>query len=135
MPETGQYVTLLLLGCRHFVQKRGQIIVALMLYSFFSVMDCKVGEWSDWSSCDVTCGTGTSTRQRQIVHPESNGGAQCPTLEERKPCKATKCSKRYRDKVSALKGTTSPDTTALLTEILVTTVRDTVAFANFRFLF
>jgi len=70
---------------------------------YCGVMDCKVGEWSDWSSCDVTCGTGTSTRHRQVVHPESNGGAQCPTLEERKPCSATQCSKRYRDKVSALK--------------------------------
>lgn len=75
-------------------------------YGFFivSVMDCKVGEWSEWSKCDVSCGTGNSFRTREVLHPESNGGKQCPPLEEKKPCKASKCSKHFLDRISALRG-------------------------------
>lgn len=70
---------------------------------YCGVMDCKVGNWSNWSSCDVSCGTGSSVRSREIIHPESNGGQECPALEEKKTCRATKCSKRHRDRISALK--------------------------------
>ena len=41
---------------------------------FFSVIDCKVGEWSDWSDCSTNCGQGTSKRTRDILHPPANGG-------------------------------------------------------------
>ena len=63
-----------------------------------------MGDWSDWSKCDVACGIGTSTRTREVLRPESNGGRQCPELEENRSCRATKCSTRTLDKVSALKG-------------------------------
>ena len=74
------------------------------MLGFFSVIDCQVGDWSDWSKCDVACGIGTSTRTREVLRPESNGGRQCPELEENRSCRATKCSTRTLDKVSALKG-------------------------------
>ena len=74
------------------------------LFVFFPVMDCEVSDWSDWSECDVSCGIGTSVRSRSILRPESNGGAECPVLEEKKTCKASRCSKRRLDQISALRG-------------------------------
>ena len=76
----------------------------IYFYSTHIVIDCQVSEWSNWSKCDVVCGIGTSTRTREILRPESNGGRQCPPLEESRSCRATKCSTRYLDKTSALKG-------------------------------
>ena len=76
----------------------------MLLVGIISVIDCQVGDWSDWSKCDVACGIGTSTRTREVLRPESNGGRQCPELEENRSCRATKCSTRTLDKVSALKG-------------------------------
>lgn len=72
---------------------------------YCGVIDCQVSEWSDWSKCDVSCGIGTSERTREILRPESNGGNQCPVLEEKRTCHASKCSKRHLDKVSALRET------------------------------
>jgi len=72
---------------------------------YCGVIDCQVSDWTEWSKCDVSCGIGTSTRQRDVLRPESNGGRQCPLLEESRSCRATKCSKRHLDKVSALKET------------------------------
>ena len=69
-----------------------------------TVIDCQVSDWSDWSKCDVACGIGTSSRTREVLRPESNGGRQCPSLEESRSCRATKCSTRHLDKISALKG-------------------------------
>ena len=80
---------------------KGSILVHVFL---FIVIDCQVSDWTEWSKCDVSCGIGTSTRQRDVLRPESNGGRQCPLLEESRSCRATKCSKRHLDKVSALKG-------------------------------
>jgi len=68
---------------------------------YCGVIDCQVSEWSEWSKCNVACGKGTSTRTRQVLRPESNGGLQCPHVEEKQGCKASKCSKRRLDKVSA----------------------------------
>ena len=80
-----------------------KILVQYCIF-IFSVIDCQVSDWSDWSKCDVACGIGSSTRTREVLRPESNGGRQCPALEESRSCRATKCSTRTLDKISALKG-------------------------------
>ena len=69
-----------------------------------AVIDCQVSEWTSWSKCNVACGIGTSLRTREIIRPESNGGVQCPPLEEKRTCTASQCSKRRLDKISALRG-------------------------------
>ena len=53
----------------------------------------------------MSCGTGTSVRTRPVIRPEANGGVQCPVLEEKRTCEATRCSKNRLDKVSALRET------------------------------
>ncbi|KAH8738702.1 thrombospondin type 1 domain-containing protein [Cryptosporidium ryanae] len=44
-------------------------------------VDCKLSNWSAWSSCSVTCGPGGRiTRTRQIVVNPRNGGDSCGAL-------------------------------------------------------
>lgn len=49
------------------------------------VVDCVVSEWSEWS----TCADGFETRTRTVITPASNGGVECPVLEEQRPCPLT----------------------------------------------
>uniref|UniRef100_A0A0K2T9M9 SMB domain-containing protein n=1 Tax=Lepeophtheirus salmonis TaxID=72036 RepID=A0A0K2T9M9_LEPSM len=62
---------------------------------YCGVIDCTVSGWSEWSQCDVQCGAGTSIRRRQIIHPPSNGGNECPVLEEKKPCRVKNCRRKH----------------------------------------
>lgn len=39
--------------------------------------DCVVGQWSVWSTCDATCGSGVQTRRR-MVQQGLCGGQPCP---------------------------------------------------------
>jgi len=61
-------------------------------------VDCQVGEWTNWStgcSSDAKDQTGTLYRRRtrQITRFPSNGGKQCPALEDKQECQAQKVGK------------------------------------------
>lgn len=71
--------------------------MGLSHFSVVLAVDCRVGSWSEWSSCEVSsendlkpsenaCGEGISRRTRVILESPDNGGAQCPELEERRAC-------------------------------------------------
>lgn len=73
---------------------------------YCGVLDCRVGEWGEWSTCDTKCGRGLSRRSRTILHPASNGGKECEDLEQTRSCRVEGgCSEKNRDKISALRET------------------------------
>ena len=40
-------------------------------------VDCKWGDYGDWSPCSTTCGEGTKIRSRSESIVASNGGKKC----------------------------------------------------------
>nr|CAD7592668.1 unnamed protein product [Timema genevievae] len=60
--------------------------------------DCRVSEWSPWSTCSKSCGIGEMQRQRQVLKHARRGGKVCPPLVENKWCgSARTCSQHYFD--------------------------------------
>ena len=54
-------------------------------------VDCKIGSWSEWDLCSVTCGKGTKSRNRQILVAPANGGTPCQATTEASPCNTRYC--------------------------------------------
>uniref|UniRef100_A0A7S2E114 Spondin-like TSP1 domain-containing protein n=2 Tax=Alexandrium andersonii TaxID=327968 RepID=A0A7S2E114_9DINO len=55
--------------------------------------DCKLGQWSEWSTCSKPCGGGQRERSRKVVTPAKSGGAACSdTLSITAPCNPEACS-------------------------------------------
>jgi hypothetical protein len=53
-------------------------------------VSCEVGEWSSYSACSVSCGTGVATRSRKLKTADVTE-ASCPPLTEKVPCKIAEC--------------------------------------------
>jgi len=54
--------------------------------------DCVLADWSNWKACSVTCGNGTSLRERKVLVKEEGGGRPCSEpLEEEVPCTEKAC--------------------------------------------
>lgn len=48
--------------------------------SFIVSVDGSFGNWSEWSTCDATCGGGIQQRYRTCTNPSpSHGGRDCLT--------------------------------------------------------
>jgi len=75
--------------------------------SYCGVIDCKLSEWSEWSTCSVACGKGEAKRTRTITHPPANGGAECGDQEQSRVCRTEHgCNNIImQDTVSALRET------------------------------
>ncbi|KAJ7345807.1 hypothetical protein JRQ81_001757, partial [Phrynocephalus forsythii] len=43
--------------------------------------DCKLSDWSSWSPCSSSCGTGVKIRSRWLKEKPYNGGRPCPKLD------------------------------------------------------
>jgi len=52
---------------------------------------CEVSEWSSWSECSRTCDNGTQIKLRDVWKETAHGGADCPHLNETRPCGQIQC--------------------------------------------
>ena len=59
-------------------------------FSHFSGVNC---QWSQWTDCNATCGTGLKTRKIQIE--AQYGGELCQGLDEMKCTSMSKCPGTY----------------------------------------
>jgi len=60
-------------------------------------VDCKVGSWTSWTACSVTCGGGSKERTREKLADAQNDGTPCVSsrnfiqLQERNTCNSEDC--------------------------------------------
>ena len=62
------------------------VSLAFTFISSLPGVDCVVGEWEEWSTCDNACGYGTRRRTRGVNVQPDNGGSNCPVLKQRRAC-------------------------------------------------
>ncbi|XP_077125438.1 SCO-spondin-like [Ranitomeya variabilis] len=56
-------------------------------------VDCVVSDWSEWSTCSVSCGGGTSERTRTVLVAADPGGRPCPAaLSLHRTCNSHNCT-------------------------------------------
>ncbi|XP_075443351.1 thrombospondin type-1 domain-containing protein 7A [Ascaphus truei] len=53
--------------------------------------DCIVSEFSSWSECSKSCGSGLQHRTRHVVATAQFGGSACPNLTEFQNCQSSPC--------------------------------------------
>lgn len=78
--------------------------VELFFCFVITVADCKLSEWSEWSSCDRSCGKGVQSRTRVVVQHPSPGRPPCEALEQKRGCLGYRCSLIDRKYKSPIRG-------------------------------
>jgi hypothetical protein len=54
-------------------------------------VDCRLGAWSDWTDCTLSCGKGTHKRTRLVMESPSSDGVQCTATEQTAECNVNDC--------------------------------------------
>jgi hypothetical protein len=59
------------------------------------VLDCRWGDWDDWSACSMSCDAGVKHRGRIVEKHPKNGGRACEPedKEQAAPCNTQACDK------------------------------------------
>merc|ERR1719305_881471 len=63
--------------------------------------DCRVTSWSSFTACSAKCGAGRQHRSRSVLRNATNGGADCPDLDETEECQIKPCQKCGDGKLTA----------------------------------
>ncbi|BFF99980.1 uncharacterized protein DMAD_00088 [Drosophila madeirensis] len=83
--------------CDHACLKLGDCCVDFKDHC--GVLDCQASDWSAWSECNKSCGSGLMTRSRQILQVAQNGGKHCPTLFQTRSCQGFRCHGHREKKI------------------------------------
>jgi len=59
-------------------------------------IDCAMSMWSGWSKCTAECEGGLQSHTRSMRAKPTNGGQQCNTAEESRPCNTMSCDRDCR---------------------------------------
>jgi len=59
-------------------------------------INCEQSSWSGWSKCTAECEGGLQSHTRSILSKSKNGGEQCGTSEENRPCNSMSCDRNCR---------------------------------------
>jgi hypothetical protein len=54
--------------------------------------DCKVGAWTVWTACTLSCGTAGAQRRSRTLVSALHGGKACPTSLEQRACSRFACA-------------------------------------------
>jgi len=63
---------------------------------FLCPIDCHMSAWSGWSKCTAECEGGLQSHTRSIQVKPKNGGEQCNTVGESRPCNTMSCDRNCR---------------------------------------
>merc|ERR1711865_870587 len=55
-------------------------------------VDCVMTQFSAWTKCSKTCGTGQQSRSRQITTSAAFGGINCPSAQAVRKCSVQDCA-------------------------------------------
>ena len=58
-------------------------------------VDCKLSDWSQWTSCSAPCDGGTNFRVRSIVTHPTDGGLACGSILEQQTCNTQACNNPF----------------------------------------
>ena len=61
-------------------------------FYIYHIVDCKLSNWEEWSSCSKHCGKGSRSRNRTILVSPENEGQQCGPTFERLDCNENPCT-------------------------------------------
>uniref|UniRef100_A0A5S6Q9I5 Chitin-binding type-2 domain-containing protein n=1 Tax=Trichuris muris TaxID=70415 RepID=A0A5S6Q9I5_TRIMR len=64
------------------------------LSSCGATYNCLQSDWTSWSPCSVSCGSGTQYRTRRILVPSIGSGTLCGPTYEARPCNKLSCTER-----------------------------------------
>ncbi|XP_054728978.1 uncharacterized protein LOC129237986 isoform X2 [Anastrepha obliqua] len=83
--------------CDHACLKLGDCCVDFKDYC--GVVDCQVSDWTPWSECDKSCGTGVTLRTRKMMRAPQNGGKHCPSLTQKRSCQGFRCHGEHEKRI------------------------------------